>query len=195
MCFQLLSFPQPPFIKEFHIFAPLLGAFLGSSCRSRLGQQPRECDSRRNLGSRLPTTRPQSAGVGVEIPGEEWRAGKKLSAVKRSTGQGFRTQRPKRGLTGHEGSLPPRSPGRRRAAAPGPGAPRTRRLLLLSGSDSHSAFPLSSPARPAGPAPAHPRPPALGGARARLATHVLLHFGQVLLGEGRRSGLHGGGAG
>lgn len=138
---------------------------------------------------------PKAQGWGVEIPGEEWRVGKKLSAVKRSTGQGFRTQRPKRGLTGHEGSLPPRSPGRRRAAAPGPGAPRTRRLLLLSGSDSHSAFPLSSPARPAGPAPAHPRPPALGGARARLATHVLLHFGQVLLGEGRRSGLHGGGAG
>lgn len=63
--------------------------------------------------------------------------GKKLTAKKRSTGQGFRNPSPafsdfKRGLTGYEGSLPPRYLGCR-PAVPGPSASSTPRLLFRRG--------------------------------------------------------------
>lgn len=50
---------------------------------------------------------------------------------------------------------------------------------------------MPGPLAPLGPHFRGPRPPC--GARAESATHVLLHLREILLGEGRRGGLHGGG--
>lgn len=117
--------------------------------------------------------------------------GKKLTAKKRSTGQSFRNPSPafrdfKRGLTGYEGSLPPRYLGCR-PAVPGPSASSTPRLLFRRG------LPLRVSAFLARRAAACPCPPSTPCPGQGCATHVLLHFCQVLLGEGRRGGLHGGG--
>lgn len=60
-----VELPPTPLIKEFHIFAPLLGSFNWPSFCSRLSQQPKDSDSRMNLGRGFPTTQPQSAGVKI----------------------------------------------------------------------------------------------------------------------------------
>lgn len=116
-------------------------------------------------------------------------------AVKeRSTQQGSRNPSPAlidltREFTGHQGSdgfhqvpaMPARLPRRRDLPLlPPRAAPRLRagpgRRVSAPVARRHAA----RPARPPGPG---------------RATHVLLHFGQVLLGQGRRGGLHGGGGG
>lgn len=190
-----VQLPPTPF-ASFTYLIHCLGCFIWSSFCSRLSQQPRQSGSRMNLSRRSLTTQLQSA-AGVKSPGDGWAVGKKLTVKKRSTEQDFWNPSPafidlKRGLTGQRGSdhfhqgpsdaglaavllCPDVSLLRPRAPPPIPTRTRTRGFLAAG---------MQPP-----PHSARPRPSAVPGQG--FATHVLLHFSQVLLGEGRRSGLHG----
>lgn len=174
--------PPAPFAKEFHIFAPLLGVLSSGPALAPGGASSLQSPTQDERGPPAPDhAAPKRRGA--EPPGDSagWARGRRRSNApgRRSRTPKFCFRRLKTCTNWWPGVTSMKAPGGPARPSPPQAPPPTP--------DSDAAFPLSAPAERQAARP----PPARGAPGRDSATHVLLHFGQVLLGEGRRGGLHG----